>query len=133
MGTTISTSRTVGLQLTQQGQSPILVTPTGAIVTTGLYAIDDTATVGPMLTNEGELKGEYGFIASGTNSSVANSGTIVGTAGYGVFFDNNGIIVNGSTTDTIASITGTSDGIVEGGSGASTVTNYGTISGLRNL
>jgi hypothetical protein len=133
LGTTVSTSRTVGVQLTQQGQSPILVTPTGAIVTTGLYAIEDTVAVGPMLTNKGELKGQYGVIAYGTNTAIANSATISGTAGYGVFLVNNGTIVNGSTTDTTAAITGTADGIVEGGSGASAVTNYGTIGGQTGI
>ncbi len=136
-GTTIDTSGTVGILLTLPSQNPVLVTSTGTIITTGFYAIDDTAADNASSTDEinnyGLLQGQDGIEFNGSSAAgvVNNFGRIVG-ADNAIYAQDGSVVVNGSATDTTASITSEIAGAISFGStaeGGDLVINYGTISG----
>jgi hypothetical protein len=127
-GTTISTSRTAGLEITLATENPVDITSTGRIVTTGLYAIEDTVQAVDAITNSGKLQGQYGVDVYGAGSPIVNYGSIAGTAGDGVFFIDSGTLTNGSTTDKTASISGSAAALgIRGSTRPDTVTNYGSL------
>ena len=107
MGLTISGTQAVGVHLTSASQNPVTVTSTGAITTTGSYAIYGSATVEWTVSNRGYLSGRT----------------------YGVTLAGGGRITNGSTSNTSASILGGVFGIVTARAEGS-IANYGTISGI---
>jgi hypothetical protein len=129
-GTTISTSKTVEVEITLASENPVDVTSTGSVITTGLYAIVDTVTGVDAITNSGKLQGQIGVGVYGAGSPVVNYGSIAGTAGDGVAFLDNGTLTNGSTTDKTAAISASSAAVgIEGSTGPDTVTNYGRLTG----
>ena len=121
MGLTISGTQTVGVHLTSASQNPVSVTSTGAIITTGSYAIYGSAVTAWSITNHGTL-------------SAANTNTGFGRYYYGIELTGGGSITNGSASDTTALIfayISGSQGHYSRGvfiSGCGTVTNYGRIS-----
>ena len=108
MATTISTSGTVGVNLTAASQNPVTVTGTGTIDTGGTYA-----------------SAIYGYY--GVPGTITNSGLLEAPNGYGIFLRSGGTITNGSTAATGARITGGVDGVKLGAHGPGTVDNFGTI------
>jgi fibronectin-binding autotransporter adhesin len=79
------------------------------------------------IVNNGGVKGAaYGIELAG-KSTVTNTGTIRSETGEGVYLEMGGSVVNGSTGDPLALITGL-DAITATGS-AATVTNLGTLWG----
>ncbi|MGD0108407.1 MAG: hypothetical protein ABSC06_30870 [Rhodopila sp.] len=144
MTTTISTSGTIGVQITLASQNPVTVTSTGTIVTTGPYAISDIAVVTAStgqdeITNNGMLQGQYGIEFNGPSAVgvVNNFGRIVGTADNAIYLEDEVAVVNGSATDTTASITSGNAAdynpfailFAAQPEGDDLVINYGTISG----
>jgi hypothetical protein len=151
-GTTINSTLSIGIKITQSDQNPVVVTAQGTIVTDGNYAIyDATSTAGQItnhglldsksasgtgveeaaakstLTNDGMITaGGSGVYMIGASAVVTNLGAITGqsTSGDGVALANGGDITNGAP----ASIAGGSDGILIEAYGG-TITNNGTISG----
>jgi hypothetical protein len=151
-GTTITSTSSVGIKLTQSDQNPVVVTTQGTIVTNGNYAIYDATSTSGQITNHGMLDSKsasgtgveemaakstltnYGLITAGGSGAymigagalVTNLGTIIGqgTSGDGVALANGGKITNQSQ----ASITGGNDGILIEANGG-TIDNSGTISG----
>jgi hypothetical protein len=70
---------------------------------------------------------ETGILLSGANpSGVTNDGTIIGTAGRGVFLQDGGTLVNGATGATTATILGGFEGVAIYNAGG-VLTNAGTI------
>jgi hypothetical protein len=105
-GTTIATSRTIGVNLTAASQLPLTVTGTGAIKV---------------------ASGDAVYIAAALAGAVANLGTIraSGSSGVGVQAKGAASILNGGTAASAALIEGGSAGVSI--YGAATLTNYGTI------
>ncbi len=56
MGLTISGTQTVGVHLTSASQNPVSVTPTGAVITTGSYAIYGSAAADWSISNAGAYR-----------------------------------------------------------------------------
>ena len=151
-GTTINSTLSVGIKITQSDQNPVVVTAQGTIVTDGNYAIYDATGTAGQITNHGLLDSKsasgtgveeaaakstltnYGVITAGGSGAymigagavVTNLGTITGqgTSGDGVALANGGSITNG----TLASIAGGNDGILIEANGG-TINNDGSISG----
>jgi len=71
-----------------------------------------------------------GLLSLGAPATVINYATVSGlgqgAGDYGVYFRSGGTVINGSASDTVASITGYYRGIVST-VGAATVVNYGTV------
>jgi hypothetical protein len=124
--TTISTTSSSGVSITQPSQDPVLVTSSGNITTTDLYALKDVV-VPATVTNDGTLSGQNGVGAPGAGSSVFNFGTVTGTTADGVALQGGGTIINGSVIDKGATITASGNGSAVAIGGSGTVTNFGTI------
>lgn len=105
MTTTINSALTTGVLLTEASQNPVLVTFTGSVITTGLYAIEDAAPTNT-ITNNGTLK-------------AAGEGVAMGP----------GTLTNGSATNTHATITGVYGILIGNGQSTAQVSNFGTIAG----
>ena len=77
-----------------------------------------------------EISGYHGIYARDPATTVTNQGVILGIAQYGqgVRLLNGGAVVNGVSGDAAAYIQGHSGGVVA--DGATSVTNFGTISGM---
>ena len=124
-------------------QSPVSVSGTNALVstfntgsiTTSQYPMYDTVTSPDTITNTGQMSGVYGAIAYGLASSVFNSGQVTATSGYGVWFINGGSLLNGSASDTAASVTSANSAAIgiQGAKDPSTVTNFGLINGTSGI
>jgi hypothetical protein len=133
--TTISTTSSSGVAIIQPSQDPVLVTSSGNITTTDLYALNDVV-VPATVTNDGTLSGQNGVGAPGAGSSVFNFGTVTGTSAEGVALQGGGTVTNGSNTNSTASITGSLDGIRLGAAGAATtgtIANFGTVKGGNGI
>ncbi len=157
MGLTISGTQTVGVHLTSASQNPVSVTSTGAIITTGSYAIYGTAAADWTITNGGTLSGgRYGISLAGgghvTNGSAADNTASISASAAGLYaavviagglgtmnnygaisgeirLQAGGTVTNGSNNDTVASIFRSV--IISGGGGS--VANYGSIYGVLYL
>ncbi len=97
----------------------------------GLYATAAIAIVnGSAKYPTAEISGYHGIYARDAATTITNQGFILGIAQYGdgVRLRNGGTVVNGPSGAAAAYIQGRSSGVVA--YGATSVTNYGTISGM---
>ena len=107
-GTTITSSTTIGIDLTLTSQNPVFIATTGTVAVSG--------------TNAGAI-----YAAQGVVGTITNNGKLTASHGYGVRLLSGGTITNGAASVTSASIVGEAYGIKLGVHGTGKIVNFGTI------
>ncbi len=107
-GTTVTSSTTIGINLTLASQNPVFIATTGTIAVTG--------------TNASAI-----YAAQGVTGTITNNGKLTASHGYGVRLLSGGTITNGAASITSAAIVGETYGVRLGIHGAGKVVNFGTI------
>jgi hypothetical protein len=116
-GTVISTYTTTGLTLSTSSQNPVTITTSGEINSASTNAINGVNLAAPWtIENLGTLDSTWHTLFLGTTIAT----------GVGISLAGSGTIVNGSSADHAADITGSGNGIVIA---SGSVDNFGTIRG----